>query len=141
MSAVTVPRKTVIDYCRRTYRELPTEITPAQFGLTLSSIYADLHSGFGIISSNQARRIALESWALITPLVGENMAPAFSCLKLPDAFEQMLDEDRVDSLALLVSGFDTNDSSALQRAQVLSLAIRIATDTLLASSPETFQEG
>lgn len=141
MNAITTPRKIVIDYCRRAYKKSPIKVAPAQFGMTLASIYTDLHSGVGIISSSQARRIADEAWALITPLVGDDMAPVYSCLKLSDAFEQMLDEDRVDSLAFLVASFDADDTTALQCAQILSLAIRTATDALLAASPEMFQEG
>ena len=69
------------------------------------------------------------------------MADSFSCLAMPDGFEDMPDDDRVFALAEQVLAFDANKSSSHQRAEILSMSIRIATDALLASAPEMFQEG
>lgn len=140
MTNITTARKVVIDYCRNKYKESPTQTTPALFGLTLTSIYAML-IGDNFISSDQARSIASEAWSLIVPLVGDNMADSFSCLAMPDGFEDMPDDDRVVILADRVMALNANNSSSRQRAEVLSMSIRIATDALLASAPEMFQEG
>lgn len=140
MTNITTARKVVIDYCRNKYKESPTQTTPALFGLTLTSIYATL-IGDNFISSDQARSIASEAWSLIVPIVGNNMADSFSCLAMPDGFEYMPDDDRVFALAEQVLAFDANKSSSRQRAEILSMSIRIATDALLASAPEMFQEG
>lgn len=140
MTNITTARKVVIDYCRNKYKESPTQTTPALFGLTLTSIYATI-IGDDFISSDQARSIASEAWSLIVPLVGDNMADPFSCLAMPDGFKDMPDDDRVFALAEQVLAFDANKSSSRQRAEILSMSIRIATDALLASAPEMFQEG
>ena len=133
MNDITTARKVVIDYCRNKYKESLTQTTPAMFGFTLTSVYATL-IGDGFIYPDQARDIASEAWSLIVPLVGDNMADSFSCLAMPDGFEDMPDDDRVFS-------FDADKSSSRQRAEILSMSIRIATDALLASAPEMFQEG
>lgn len=140
MTDITAARKVVIDYCRSKYKESPAQTTPALFGFTLTSVYATL-IGDGVISSDQARNIASEAWSLIVPLVGDDMADSFSCLVMPDGFEDMPDDDRVFALAEQVLAFDANKSSSRQRAEILSMSIRIATDALLASAPEMFQEG
>lgn len=140
MTDITTTRKVVIDYCRNKYKESPTQTTPAMFGFTLTSVYATL-IGDDFISSDQARSIASEAWSIIVPLVGDNMADSFSCLAMPDEFEDMPDDDRVFALAEQVLAFDANKSSSRQRAEILSMSIRIATDALLASAPEMFQEG
>ena len=140
MTDITTARKVVIDYCRNKYKESPTQTTPALFGLTLTSVYATL-IGDGFISPDQARSIASEAWSLIVPLVGDNMADSFSCLAMPEGFDDMSDEDRVVILADRVMGLSADKSSSRQRAEILSMSIRIATDALLASSPEMFQEG
>lgn len=140
MTNITTARKVVIDYCRSKYKESPTRTTPALFGLTLTSVYATL-IGDGVISADQARSIASEAWSLIVPLVGDNMADSFSCLAMPEGFDDMSDEDRVVILADRVMALDTDKSSPRQRAEILSMSIRIATDALLASAPEMFQEG
>lgn len=140
MNDITAARKVVIDYCRSKYKESPTQTTPAMFGLSLTSIYATL-IGDGFISSDQARSIASEAWSLIVPLVGDNMADSFSCLAMPKQFEDMSDEDRVVILADRVMSLSADKSSPRQRAEILSMSIRIATDALLASAPEMFQEG
>lgn len=140
MTNITTARKVVIDYCRNKYKKSPTQTTPAMFGFTLTSVYATL-IGDDFISSDQARSIASEAWSLIVPLVGDNMADSFSCLSMPDGFEDMPDDDRVFALAEQVLAFDANKSSSRQRAEILSMSIRIATDALLASAPEMFQEG
>lgn len=140
MTDTTSARKVVIDYCRNKYKESPTQTTPAMFGFTLTSVYAML-IGDGFISPDQARSIASEAWSLIVPLVSDNMADPFSCLAMPYGFEDMPDDDRVFSLAERVLAFDADKSSSRQRAEILSMSIRIATDALLASAPEMFQEG
>ena len=134
MTDTTAARKVVIDYCRSKYKESPTQTTPALFGLTLTSIYAELISKDGIISSDQARAIASEAWSLIIPLVGDNMADSFSCLAMPEGFDDMSDEDRVVILADRVMALNADKSSSRQRAEILSMGIRIATDALLASA-------
>lgn len=140
MIDITSARKVVIDYCRSKYKESPTQTTPALFGFTLTSVYATL-IGDDIISSDQARDISSEAWSLIVPLIGDNMADSFSCLAMPEGFDDMPDEDRVVVLADRVMALDVNKSSSRQRAEILSMSIRIATDALLASAPEMFQEG
>lgn len=140
MIDITTARKVVIDYCRNKYKESPTQTTPAMFGFTLTSVYATL-IGDNFISSDQARSIASEAWSLIVPLVGDNMADSFSCLAMTNGFEDMPDDDRVFALAEQVLAFDANKSSSRQRAEILSMSIRIAADALLASAPEMFQEG
>lgn len=140
MNDITTARKVVIDYCRNKYKESPTQTTPAMFGFTLTSVYATL-VGDNFISSDQARSIASEAWSLIVPLVGDNMADSFSCLAMPDGFEDMSDEDRVVALADRVLRLCAGKSSVRLQAETLSMGIRIATDALMASAPEMFQEG
>ena len=140
MTDITTARKVVIDYCRNKYKESPTQTTPALFGLTLTSIYATL-IGDNFISSDQARSIASEAWSLIVPLVGDLIADSFSCMEMPEGFDDMSDEDRVVLLTDRVMSLSVSKSSPRQCADVLSMSIRIATDALLASTPEMFQEG
>lgn len=140
MIDITAARKVVIDYCRNKYKESPTQTTPALFGLTLTSIYATLIED-GFISPDQARSIASEAWSLIVPLVGDLIADSFSCMEMPEGFDDMSDEDRVVLLADRVMNLSVSKSSPRQCADVLSMSVRIATDALLASAPEMFQEG
>lgn len=140
MTNITTARKVVIDYCRNKYKESPTQTTPALFGLTLTSVYATL-IGDGFISSDQARSIASEAWSLIVPLVGDLIADSFSCMEMPEGFDDMSDEDRVVLLTDRVMSLSVSKSSPRQCADVLSMSVRIATDALLASAPEMFQEG
>lgn len=141
MNDITAARKVVIDYCRKSYDESRTKTTPIEFGLALTSIYRDTAFNEGILSPNQARFIAKGSWSLAMEFVDPSVAIAFSCLAMPDGFEDMPDDDRVFALAEQVLAFDANKSSSRQRAEILSMSIRIATDALLASAPEMFQEG
>ena len=68
------------------------------------------------------------------------MAPAFAGLDMPGLFEEMPDDERVRTLA--AGAFVVGESAhPVTYARVLSMGIRIATDALLASSPEIFQEG
>lgn len=142
MTNITTARKVVIDYCRKSYDESQVKTTPIEFGLALTSIYRDTASNEGFLSPEQARFIAKGSWSLAMELVDPSVAIAFSCLAMPDGFEDMSDEDRVVALADRVLRLCAGKSSSVRlQAETLSMGIRIATDVLLASAPEMFQEG
>lgn len=141
MNDTTSARKVVIDYCRKSYDESRTKTTPIEFGLALTSIYRDTAFNEGILSPNQARFIAKGSWSLAMEFVDPSVAIAFSCLAMSDGFEDMPDDDRVVALADRVLRLCAGESSVRMQAETLSMGIRIATDSLLASAPEMFQEG
>lgn len=141
MTDITASRKVVIDYCRKSYDESLAKTTPVEFGLALTSIYRDTASNEGSLSPEQARFIAKGSWSLAMELVDPSVAIAFSCLAMPDGFEDMSDQDRVVALADRVLRLCAGKSSVRLQAETLSMGVRIATDALLASAPEMFQEG
>lgn len=141
MNDITAARKVVIDYCRKSYDESQGKTTPVEFGLALTSIYRDIASNEGILSPDQARFIAKCSWSLAMEFVDPSVAVAFSCLAMPDGFEDMSDEGRVIALADRVLRLYAGESFVHVQAETLSMGIRTATDALLASSPEMFQEG
>lgn len=145
MFDITGPRKVVIDHCRR--RGVPrSKMTPGGFAFQLRDIRKAVDDNGGILTPDQAWFIAEGSWSLIARIVGPDMAPAFSCLPMPDALDNLSDHDRVTLLALgmldlLVTEVNKEEPQAITYARILSMGIRIATDALLASSPEIFQEG
>lgn len=141
MNDITAARKVVIDYCRKSYDESRTKTTPVEFGLALTSIYRDTTFNEGFLSPDQARFIAKGSWSLAMEFVDPSVAVAFSCLAMPDGFEDMSDDDRVVALADRVLRLCAGESSVRMQAETLSMGIRIATDALMASAPEMFQEG
>lgn len=141
MTNITTARKVVIDYCRKSYDESQVKTTPIEFGLALTSIYRDTASNEGFLSPEQARFIAKGSWSLAMELVDPSVAIAFSCLAMHDGFEDMSDQDRVVALADRVLRLCAGKSSVRLQAETLSMGVRIATDALLASAPEMFQEG
>lgn len=141
MFEITGPRKVVIDYCRKSYKESHIRTTPTEFGSALVSIYRDIAYNDGILSSVQAQFIAKWSWFLVMDFVDPSVAVAFSCLAMPTGFDDLSDEDRVVALADRVLRLCAGESSVRMRAEILSMGIRIATDALLASAPEMFQEG
>ena len=140
MNNITPARKAVIDYCRKSYDESRTKTTPVEFGLALTSIYRNTASNEGILSPDQARFIAKGSWSLAMEFVDPSVAIAFSCLAMPDGFEDMSDEGRVVALADRVLQLCAGESFVRMQAETLSMGIRIATDALMASAPEMFQE-
>lgn len=141
MSDITTARKVVIDYCRKSYDKSWVKTTPIEFCLALISIYRDTASNEGFLSPDQARFIAKGSWYLAMEFVDPSVAITFSCLAMPDGFEDMPDDDRVVALADRVLRLCAGESSVRLQAETLSMGIRIATDVLLASAPEMFQEG
>lgn len=141
MTDIAIARKVVIDYCRKSYDESRVKTTPIEFGLALTSIYRDTAYNEGFLSPEQARFIARGSWSLAMEFVDPSVAIAFSCLAMPDGFEDMPDGDRVVALADRVLRLCAEKSSVRLQAETLSMGIRIATDALMASAPEMFQEG
>lgn len=141
MSDISTARKVVIDYCRKSYDKSRVKTTPIEFGLALISIYRDTASNEGFLSPDQARFIAKGSWYLAMEFVDPSVAIAFSCLAMPDGFEDIPDDDRVVALADRVLRLCAGESSVRLQAETLSMGIRIATDALMASAPEMFQEG
>ena len=143
MSDITGPRKVVIDHCRKRYMLSLVKRSPEEFCEVLGRIHEGAVKNNGILTSEQAWIIAEETWSFITKRIDPKMATAFSCLSVPPEFEDMSDAERVERLCGSVSTLDMFGRSFHSRlyAHILSMGIRIATDALLASSPEIFQEG
>ena len=145
MSKITAPRRVVIEHCRKQERSR-NKMTAYGFARQLGYICKDLADNDGTLSPDQAWFIAEGIWALVTRDIDPEMAPAFSCLALPALFDDMSDYVRVQALAFRIArlraiGLYENESPDAMCANTLSMGIRIATDALLASSPEIFQEG
>lgn len=145
MNDITAPRKVVIDHCRKQERSR-NKMTLVGFALQLNSICSAVDDNGGILTPDQAWFIAEGTWTLIAKVVGLDMATAFSCTPMHDEFDDLSDIDRVSLLMLsiaylLLAEEYEGEVLVLLCARTLSVGIRIATDALLASSPEIFQEG
>lgn len=140
MNAITAPRKVVIDHCHKRYELSRSKRSPEGFYKTLMRISGKATANNGILTSEQAWFIAEETWSFVTRFIEPIVAPAFAGLDTPGWFEEMPDDMRVGTLAVgaLVVGDSANP---ITYARILSMGIRIATDALLTSSPEIFQEG
>lgn len=140
MNTITAPRKVVIDHCRKRYKLSQSKRSPEEFYKALMRIRNKAAENNGILTSEQAWIVAEETWFFVTRFIEPIVAPAFAGLDTPGWFEEMPDDMRVGTLAVgaLVVG---DSASPITYARVLSMGIRIATDALLASSPEIFQEG
>ena len=140
MSKITALRKVVIDHCRRLHKASQGKKSPEEFHKALMRISSKAAENDGILTSEQAWIVAEETWSFVTRFIEPIVAPAFAGLDVPGWFEEMPDDERVATLAagVLVVGDSANP---VTYARILSMGIRIATDALLASSPEIFQEG
>lgn len=140
MFDITGPRKVVIDHCRKLHKLSQIKRSPEGFYKALALIHKKSAENKGILTSEQAWIVAEETWSFVTRFIDPIMAPAFAVLDMPDWFEEMPDDERVMTLAAgaFIVG---RGSSSVSNALILSLGIRVATDALLASSPEIFQEG
>lgn len=140
MSKITAPRRVVIEHCRKRYKPSQSKRSAEGFYKTLMRISGKATENNGILTSEQAWIVAEETWSFVTRFIEPIVAPAFANLDIPGWFEEMPDDMRVGTLAAgaLVVG---DSAGPITYARVLSMGIRIATDALLASSPEIFQEG
>ena len=151
----TDPRRVVVSRCRKRYKRAKSKRTPKRFWNDLMHIYQDITESASIdsseqawfnvptLSSEQAWSIAEGTWSLSIRLMSPNMATVFSHLPVtyPENFENMSDDDRVLNLAALVFWTTQLELDAMPLeicARIPGMGIRIATDALLASSPELF---
>lgn len=140
MNDITAPRRVVIEHCHKLSKTYQSKRSPEEFYKALMRIRDKATENDGILTSEQAWFIAEETWSFVTRFIEPIVAPAFAALDMPVLFEEMPDDERVGILAAgaLVVGDSANP---ITYARVLSMGIRIATDALLTSSPEIFQEG
>lgn len=140
MNDITAPRKVVINHCHKRYKRSRSRRSPEKFYEALERIREKAAENNGILTSEQAWIVAEETWFFVTRFIEPIVAPAFAGLDTPGWFEEMPDDERVRTLA--ASAFVVGESAhPVTYARVLSMGVRIATDALLASSPEIFQEG
>lgn len=140
MNDITAPRKVVINHCHKRYKLSQSKRSPEGFYKALMRIRNNAAENNGVLTSEQAWFIAEETWSFVTRFIEPIVAPAFAGLDMPGLFEEMPDAERVRTLA--AGAFVVGESAhPVTYARVLSMGIRIATDALLASSPEIFQEG
>lgn len=140
MNAITDPRKVVINHCRKLSKLYQSKRSPEGFYKVLIRISGKATENSGVLTSEQAWIVAEETWFFVTRFIEPIVAPAFAGLDMPGLFEEMPDDERVRTLA--AGAFVVGESAhPVTYARVLSMGIRIATDALLASSPEIFQEG
>lgn len=140
MNDITAPRKVVIDHCRKLSKSYQSKRSPEGFYKVLIRISGKATENSGVLTPEKAWIVAEETWFFVTRFIEPIVAPAFAGLDTPGWFEEMPDDMRVGTLAAgaLVVG---DSASPITYARILSMGIRIATDALLASSPEIFQEG
>ena len=144
MNDITAPRKVVINHCRKRHkRSRRPRRSPEKFYEALERIQEKAAENNGVLTSEQAWFIAEETWSFAMRFIDPRMATAFACqhISKPENFENMSDDERMNYLSAFapIAGQLKDDSFLC--AYVLSMGIRIATDALLASSPEIFQEG
>lgn len=150
------PRKVVIDHCYKWHRLSPKKRSAEKFSESLTRIYLDITERASTssldqawfngptLTSDQAWLIAEETWSFAMRFIGPGDAAAILSLHIPrlDDFEDMTDDDRVlylSDLALAMSWIEVGTLyHSAMLLQVLFTGICVATDALLASSPELF---